>query len=210
MWTNHYSSHPTPTCLWTREQDQHPLQDLVLAAWLVSANSSRQTTFRTKLKPFSCPLGVNPQQPVMTAWKQWVSWCLSKQVNPVSAPLNAIIEYLTHLFHLGREYRTINLHRSAISKTHPPIDSVRVGEHPLICQLLIKGVFQFKSPLPRYANSWEVGKVQAHDLRFRKFLPEGVVFNLPELTKVVRLGQPLKVSFHPAFAEVKAFMPSGI
>ena len=55
-----------------------------------------------------------------SAWKQWVSWCLSKQINPVSAPLNAIIEYLTYLFHLGREYRTINLHRSAISKTHPP------------------------------------------------------------------------------------------
>lgn len=31
-------------------------------------------------------------------------------------------------------------------------------------------------------------EVQAHDLRFRKFLPEGVLFNLPELTKVVRLG----------------------
>lgn len=43
-----------------------PLKDLVLAAWLVSANSSRQTAFRTKLKPFSCPLGVNPQQPVIT------------------------------------------------------------------------------------------------------------------------------------------------
>lgn len=56
---------PSPNLL-TREQEQHPLQDLVLAAWLVSANSSRQTAFRTKLKPFSCPLGVNPQQPVMT------------------------------------------------------------------------------------------------------------------------------------------------
>jgi len=151
-----------------------------------------------------------------SAWKQWVSWCLSKQINPVSAPLNAIIEYLTHLFHLGREYRTINLHRSAISKTHPPIDSVRVEEHPLVFQLL-KGVFQCKPLLPRYTNSWKVSKgldylvslgpndqlslkslslklailfmltsaersseVQAHDLRFRKFLPEGVVFNLPD------------------------------
>ena len=45
--------------------------------------------------------------------------------------------------------------------------------------------------------------VQAHDFRFRKFLPEGDVFNLSELTKVVRLGQPLEVSFHPAFEEVR-------
>ena len=56
---------PNPNLL-TRDQEQHPLQDLVLAAWLVSANSSRQTTFRRKLKPFSCAHGVNPQQPVLT------------------------------------------------------------------------------------------------------------------------------------------------
>lgn len=72
--------------------------------------------------------------------------------------MNAIIEYLAHLFHLGREYRTIYLQRSSISKTHPPFDSVRVGEHPLVCQLL-KGVFQCKPPLPKYTNSWKVSKV---------------------------------------------------
>ena len=33
-----------------------------------------------------------------SALKQWVSWGISKQINPVSAPLTAIIEYRTHLF----------------------------------------------------------------------------------------------------------------
>lgn len=144
-----------------------------------------------------------------------------------------IIEYLTHLFQLGREYRTLNLHRSAISKIHPPIDSVRIGEHPLVFQLL-KGIFKSRPPLPKYNNALEVShvldylrslgpntqlslkclslkltvlliltsaetssEIKAHDLRFRKYLPEGVVFNLPELTKVVRLGQPFKSLFSP-------------
>lgn len=47
----------------------------------------------------SCPPSVNPQKPVMYLLG-WVSWCLSKQINPVSAPLNLIIKYLRHLFHL--------------------------------------------------------------------------------------------------------------
>lgn len=113
---------PTSPNLLNREQEQHPLQDLVLAAWLVSDDSSRQTAFRTKLEPFSCPLGVNPQLPVTTLLgnRGLAAVYKNKVINPVSASLNAIIEYPTHLFHLGREYRTINLHRSAISKTHPP------------------------------------------------------------------------------------------
>jgi hypothetical protein len=41
----------------------------------------------------------------------------------------------------------------------------------------------------------------AHDLRFRRFHPEGVSFNLPELTKRVRVGKPLKTSFHVSFPE---------
>ena len=32
-------------------------------------------------------------------------------------------------------------------------------------------------------------ELAAHDLRFRKFHPEGVEFNLPELTKSVRVGK---------------------
>lgn len=47
----------------------------------------------------------------------------------------------------------------------------------------------------------------AHDLRFRRFHPEGVSFNLPELTKGVRVEKPLKTSFHSSFPENELLCP---
>ena len=44
-----------------------------------------------------------------------------------------------------------------------------------------------------------VSKIVAHDLRFRRFLPEGVVFDLPDLTKKSRFQNSLKTSFHASF-----------
>lgn len=116
--------------------------------------------------------------------------------------------------------------------THPSIDSLRVGEHPMVCQLM-KGIFNKRPPLPRYTQTWKVHQVTsyleglgantklslkqlsrklvvllalisaereselaAHDLRFRRFYPEGVCFTLPQLTKKSCIGNPAKTSFH--------------
>ena len=46
-----------------------------------------------------------------------------------------------------------------------------------------------------------VSEVVAHDLRYRRFHPEGVTFALPDLTKKSRAGQDLKTSFHASFDE---------
>ena len=50
-------------------------------------------------------------------------------------------------------------------------------------------------------------KLAVHDLRFRKFFPEGVQFNPPELTKSVRVGKNLKFSFHASFPQDKLLCP---
>ena len=42
----------------------------------------------------------------------------------------------TFLFNYGNEYRTINLHRSAVSVIHEYIDGLPVGKHPRICSLV--------------------------------------------------------------------------
>ena len=115
------------------------------------------------------------------------------------------------------------------------IDSLRVGEHPLVVQLL-NGAYNLRPLLPRYSSTWEVAKVVsfldqlgpngslslkdlsqklglllaltamervseviAHDLRYRQFSPEGVIFHLFELTKKSRVGHDLKRSFHASF-----------
>ena len=145
------------------------------------------------------------------------------------------MNFLATRFDLGREYRSLNVYRLAISATHPRIQGFNVGQHPLVVQLL-KGIHNSRPPMPRNINTWDVEKVTqylaslgpneqltlkqlskklvvllalssaergseltAHDLRYRRFHPEGVSFNFPELTKGVRVGKPLKTSFHASF-----------
>ena len=50
-------------------------------------------------------------------------------------------------------------------------------------------------------------ELAAHDLRFRKFHPEGAEFNLSELTKSVHVGKNLKSSFHASFPQDKLLCP---
>ena len=171
----------------------------------------------------------------LSAWGKWDGWCRERKINSVHAPIEAILEFLTSEYNAGKAYRTLNVYRSAISSTHPSIDSVRVGEHPLVVQLL-KGAFNLRPPLPRYSTTWDVdpvlsfigkldpneslslkdlslklgfllavtsmdrvSEVVSHDLRFRRFSPEGVSFQLPFLTKKTKVGQSLKTSFHASF-----------
>ena len=44
-------------------------------------------------------------------------------------------------------------------------------------------------------------EVVSHDLRYKRFAPEGVTFALPDLTKKSRAGLGLKTSFHVSFKE---------
>ena len=94
-----------------------------------------------------------------SAWRRWASWCRERKLNSIlQASVESILEFLSSEFNLGRAYRTLNVYRSAISSTHPKIDSVRVGEHPLVVQLL-KGAYNLRPPLPRYSSTWDVSLV---------------------------------------------------
>jgi len=68
------------------------------------------------------------------------------------------LHFLALEFHEGKEYRTVNVYRSALSAVLPLIDGHKAGSHPLLCQLL-KGVFQLRPPQPRYATTLQVSKV---------------------------------------------------
>ena len=71
-----------------------------------------------------------------SAWKQWSSWCGQQKVDPFCSTVASIADYLTELFKKGRSYHTVNIHRSAISAFHKPIDGVKVGQHDLVCRVL--------------------------------------------------------------------------
>ena len=101
-----------------------------------------------------------------SAWRLWCSWCCRQEIDPISASVQQVVNFLASLFADGKEYHMINVCRSALSMTLPKIEGLNVGQHPLVCQV-IKGIFQKKLPLLRYSASWDVSKVLIFILVFR-------------------------------------------
>lgn len=55
----------------------------------------------------------------------------------------------------GFQYRTINVHRSALSSVLPHIDGNPVGQ-TLLVKRLLKGILRKNPPLPRYKETWDI------------------------------------------------------
>ena len=89
------------------------------------------------------------------AWKQWTEWCSLQGIQAATPTLANILNYLASLFDKGAQYRTINLHRSALSLTLGPIEGFCVGQHPVVCRLL-KGVYNSRPPRPKLCPTWSV------------------------------------------------------
>ena len=75
--------------------------------------------------------------------------------------ISTILDFLACQFAEGKQYRTINSYLSAISMTHTATDGVVVGKHPLVTRSM-KGIFNHRPPQPRYAITWDVGRVLEH------------------------------------------------
>ena len=69
------------------------------------------------------------------------------------------------------------MYRSAISESHHPIEGLKVGKHPHVCELM-KGVGNLKPPKPKYEKIWDVSQV----LDYLKSLPDNKDLDLKHLT----------------------------
>lgn len=96
-----------------------------------------------------------------SCWRQWDSWCQSKQIDPFQTSVEYVADFLAELYAKGYEYRTINSYRSAISAFHAGIEGNKIGKHDLICQLMT-GIFNKNPPRPRYMQMWDVNKVLSY------------------------------------------------
>lgn len=96
-----------------------------------------------------------------SCWRQWDSWCQSKQTDPFQTSVEYVADFLAELYAKGYEYRTINSYRSAISAFHAGIEGNKIGKHDLICQLMT-GIFNKNPPRPRYMQMWDVNKVLSY------------------------------------------------
>ena len=96
-----------------------------------------------------------------SCWRQWSSWCHTRQADPFHTSVENIADFLAELYARGYEYRTINNYRSAISALHAEMEGKKVGKHELICQLMT-GIFNKNPPTPRYTQMWDVNKVLSY------------------------------------------------
>lgn len=101
--------------------------------------------------------GIRPttQSAYQSAWSAWCNWCVQRSADPLSASVNKALEFLFHLFSLGRAYSTINVARSMLSSTFPPVEGNPIGQHHLILKLM-KGIYNSKPPKPRYESTWSI------------------------------------------------------
>ena len=93
--------------------------------------------------------------------KRWISWCTERSLDPVSGPIEDVVNFLAHLHTKGYQYRSLNSYRSAIASMHAPVEGVSIGQHPLVSRLM-KGAFQSRPPLPKYSGTWDISKVLAY------------------------------------------------
>ena len=153
---------PTDPGLLSKEGLRHPLPQLQLAGWLVSANATLQWEFQTRLRDSLVSAWRNQtSSSYESAWRLWGSWCSQQEIDPFSASVQHVVNFLASLFADGKEYRTINVYRCALSMTLPKVEGLNVGQHPVVGQVM-KGIFQRKPPLPRYSRysaTWDVSKV---------------------------------------------------
>ena len=203
----------------------------------------------------NCQISEGATKLLLASWRQkssrtydslfgkWVSWCGERDCDPISCPIEEVINFLAHLFEQGYQYRSISAYHSAISSVHEKVDAYEVGQHPMVSRV-IKGIFHERPPQPRYSETWDVFQVTSYieslgeteplsladlthktvmlmaltrpsrsadisqlDLRFRKFLPEGVSFQPTQLAKRSRQSRPKVEFFFPAFTPTPLLCP---
>lgn len=72
--------------------------------------------------------------------------------------MTCVLKFLTLLFEQGLKYSAINTARSALSAVIQTDSDRTVGAHPLVVRFM-KGVFELRTPMPRYSSTWDVSIV---------------------------------------------------
>lgn len=127
---------------------QHPRgHRLVLSAMTLPGILSKVKAYRQRLPSFSLTLQYGPHI------RNWLSFCLTRKINPFEPPLNILLDYLFAEFNKvkGRSYSSMNTIRSATSAV-ANINGQPVGKHPLITRFM-KAVL--KSSFFRCQTTWD-------------------------------------------------------
>ncbi|XP_078503505.1 uncharacterized protein LOC144762235 [Lissotriton helveticus] len=119
----------------------------------------------------------NTRKRYASAWRRWCDWCSERDLDPASADVSLVVNFLASIASSGSAYRTVNSFRSALSAGHDFVDGKPIGEHHLITKLL-RGVRMAKPPCPKYVALWDVSVV----LRFLEAWPPNASLSRKQLS----------------------------
>ena len=81
--------------------------------------------------------------------KRWQLYCSERQIDSISAPIEAGVNYLAELYNTSIGYSALNTARSVLSSYVILPDGLQFGTHPLVRRFM-KVVFENRPSLPRY------------------------------------------------------------
>ena len=90
--------------------------------------------------------------------QRWSQFCGRWNVDPTTPTIGNIINFLTETFHRGVGYECLNTARGALPSLGIVVDGCRAGHHPLVVRFM-RGVFNLRTPKPRYTDTWDVQPV---------------------------------------------------
>ncbi|XP_063862140.1 uncharacterized protein LOC135101777 [Scylla paramamosain] len=90
--------------------------------------------------------------------QRWSLFCGRRNVDPTSPTVGHIVNFLTETFDRGVGYECVNTARDALSSLGIVVDGCRAGNHPLVIRFM-RGVFNLRTPQPRYTDTWDVQPV---------------------------------------------------
>ena len=91
-------------------------------------------------------------------WKEWSKFCPNESMDPTSICVESMLGYLQYFFDKSFAWRSIGVHRSALSSILEAHKPVPVGQHPLVCRF-VRGVFNKRPPSVRAVPTWDIGQV---------------------------------------------------
>ncbi|XP_061164041.1 uncharacterized protein LOC133173125 [Saccostrea echinata] len=204
-----------PNLLMSDKGEPDPLvrkNSLQLVGWVVSGDPCKQCIYHKRLKTSSVTHGERAQHLLtIQLGKSGLAMCQKgREIDPFSAPIGFVLDFLSHLYYEGFQYRTINVHRAAISSVMPHVNNLPIGQHSMV-KLLMRGILRGNPPLPRYKETWDVDKV----LNYFISLPSNEELSLKLLSK--KLAMLLAIAAQKRVSEIarldKGFMqviPSGV
>ena len=139
---------------------QHPnLPLFALHAWELSNNQLEIKSFRKELQTFSQNQDKHLLRKSMIQNGSYTpNWCHRKKVNPVSAPLTVIADFLIYLFSEKKyQISTIKGYRAMISNTLKFKTGNRIGSNPVLSELIRSFEMQHlvqRSLTPKWDLSW--------------------------------------------------------